>query len=143
MTTPMDDVVRVGAGRWRIRSQRAQGGHSAAVEVIVRGPADAPAAGSPLRAFAAARAWLALARERQAAQDSQAALDAARAGLAELGQSYKTPGQPVIDDTSIHIDLADELAGQAKMPDAARRMIGALDDRLGMYAQANAETITE
>ncbi len=140
MTTPRDDVVRVGDG-WLIRAERAQGGHSATFQVLVRGAGDAPALDSPHRAFAGARAWLALAQERLAAGDAQAALDAARAGLAELGQSYYSRSLGVTDDTSLHIALAEEMVMGGKLPDAARRMVQALNDRLQLYARLHADAI--
>ncbi len=142
MTTPKDDVVRVGDG-WLIRAQRSLGGQSATFEVIVRGAGEAPAPDSPHRAFAGARAWLALAEARRGAGDAQTALDAARAGLAELGQTYYARSLGVTDDTSLHIALAEEMVKRGKLPDAARRMVQALEDRLRLYARLHSEAIAE
>jgi hypothetical protein len=108
----------------------------------VRGAGEAPAPDSPHRAFAGARAWLALAESRREAGDAQTALDAARAGLAELGRTYYARSLGVTDDTSLHIALAEEMVKRGKLPDAVRRMLQALGDRLQLYTRLHAEAIS-
>jgi len=136
-------ITQVSNDKWLIRVERKRNGHIASGQaVVIQGPApqtDNP----PHLAFAGARAWLALAQARQAADDNEGAIANARAGVDELGRLYYSSSLRVKDDTSLHVDLAEELVEQGRHAEAARRLVQALETRLHMYAQLHADTLAE
>jgi hypothetical protein len=132
-----DDIQPAGEGQWKVRAERMQGTYTAAGEALVR------ADGASHSALAGARAWLALSQGREVAGDTAGAIDAARAGLAELGERYFERSKPVIDDTRMHVDLAEEHLEQGQPAEAARRLRRALEMRLAMYTSVHADTLAE
>jgi hypothetical protein len=137
MDTANNDIKQEGAGLWRIRAERAQGGQTVTGEALVREDGGAHAG------LAGARAWHTLAAARLAAADAAGALAAARAGLAELGDGYSARSMGVIDDTNMHIAKAEDQVASGAVSDAARRMVEVLAQRLAMYARRHAEALAE
>ncbi len=137
MTSTNDDISQAGAGLWRVRAERAQGGHTATGEALLR------ESGGAHMALAAGRAWQALAQACLAAEDEAGAWAAARAGLDELGDRYSARSMGVIDDTSLHIDMAEEQLATGAAKAAAARLIEVLKQRLAMYTRRHAEALAE
>jgi hypothetical protein len=75
-----------------------------------------------------------LAQSFQGADDLESALASARSGVEELG---------VREDTSMHIELADDLPEEGKAEEAASRLIDALETRLELYVRLHGATIAE
>ena len=140
----MDTTISsVSNNKWLIRVERKLNGHSASGQVVVIQNSEPQAGNPPHVVFVGARAWLALAQARREADDVEGAIASARAGIEELGRRYYSTSLRVKDDTSLHIDLAEELIEQGRQAEAARTLIQALETRLQMYAQLHADTIAE
>lgn len=137
MSTHEDDITPMSDGRFKVRAERTLGGQAGTGEALVREQSGLH------RGLAGARAWMALATAQAAAGDSGAAIAAAKGGLDELGQGYFARSLGVIDDTSLHIDLAEDQIERGQAADAARRLIQALQERLELYSQAHAHTLAE
>jgi hypothetical protein len=88
---------------------------------------------SPYRELVGARAWAALGAQSLSAADAQAAVEAARAGLKELGDDYRPPG--VKDDTMLKIDAAEERVAEGAVADGAAVLLRMLDTRMHLYLQ--------
>jgi hypothetical protein len=137
MTTASNDINQVGAGVWRVRAERAQGGQAVTGEALVR-------ADSGLHtALAGGRAWQALAQACLAAEDAAGAWAAARAGLDELGDRYSARSIGVIDDTALHVAMAEDQLEAGAAAEAAARLTEVLKQRLAMYARRHAEALAE
>lgn len=139
----MDPIIEALAqSNWLIRVERQHGGETASGQVVVVKASKPEVEDSPFIPLAAGRAWLALAQSFQEGNDDENALASARAGIEELGEhNYRELG--VREDTSLHIDLAEEHAEQGKTADAATRLTGALETRVGLYVRLHADTIAE
>ncbi len=133
-------VTSVSKNKWRMRAERQHQGHSASGEAVVI-QSTAPTGDAPHAALAGARAWLALGRARQTANDNEGAITCAWAGLAELGPDYNSPDLGIKDDTRLHVDLAEDLLENGRQPEAVRRLLQALGDRLDMYVNWHADTL--
>lgn len=140
----MDPVIEaVTESTWRISVERTLGQRSATGNVVVRQKSEPQIEGGPYIALAGARAWLALSKELEAADDPEGALSSVQAGLDELGEHDYSVSLRVSDDSSLHIDLANELAEEGQVGEAADRLSRALETRLELYARLHAETIAE
>ncbi len=92
---------------------------------------------SPLVHVAAARAWLSL--QQALAADPEAAYDAARRGIEELGTEYRyspRDGRNVIDDTGHSIRLAEMAAERGDKAAAAAELGEVLRTRIELYVRA-------
>lgn len=134
-------VTPVAGDKWLIRAERERNGHTASGQVVMIQNTAPTAANAPHAALAGARAWLALAQDRQAASDVDGAIANAQAGLAELGRGYYSSSLGMKDDTRQHIDRAEDLIENDRKPEALRTLIQALESRLAMYARLHAATI--
>ena len=137
MTTANNDIKQAGAGVWRIRAERAQGGQTVTGEALVRDD------GGAHTALAGGRAWQALAEACLAAEDTAGAWAAASAGLDELGDRYSAVSLGVIDDTRLHVDMAEDQRAGGAAKEAAMRLTEVLKQRLTMYARRYAEALAE
>jgi hypothetical protein len=137
MTTTNDDISQAGAGVWRIRAERVQGGQTVAGEALVREAGDAH------MALAGGRAWQALAQACLADKDAAGAWAAARAGLDELGDRYSARSMGVIDDTALHVAMAEDQLEAGAAGEAAARLIEVLKQRLTMYTRRHAAALAE
>jgi hypothetical protein len=134
-------ITPLSSNQWSIRVERQWKGHVAFGEVIVTQDTAPQADHPPHIALAGSRAWLDLARTRLAASDAEGAMASAQAGIAELGDTYYSSALGITEDTSLRIYLAEELADQGRLADAARELIKALEGRVQLYTQLHAETI--
>jgi hypothetical protein len=116
------------------RSVRAER-DGAAGEVTVRDGASA----EEHETLAGARAWLALGRQRLDAGDAEAALVAARSGIAELGSDYHSGD--VIDDTELKLAAADEREQEGELEDAATVTLRVLETRTRLYLTAHPDVL--
>jgi hypothetical protein len=131
-------VEEQSAGTWTVRVDRAlQDRHATGAVVTTTAPtADQPA---PHWNLAAGQAWSQVASSSLEAGDADAAIEAARKGLEELGERYRP--RRVKDDTALRIAAADERIAAGARSDGARMLIGILEQRMAMYAERNASTL--
>ena len=134
-------VTPVSKNQWRIRAERLRQGHSASGEAVVIQNTAPTVADAPHAALAGARAWLALAQAREAANDIEGALACAQAGLAELGDAYYSESQTTKDDTPLNLALAEDLLERGKPPEALHALLLTLESRLDLYVQLHADTL--
>ncbi len=134
-------VTPVSKDKWRIRAERGQAGHSAVGEVVVIQSTAPTAASAPHAALAGGRAWLALAEAREAAQDTEGGLAAARAGLAEVGDTYHSESQNIKDDTALNLALGEDLLERGRAPEALHALLVTLESRLEMYVRLHADSV--
>jgi negative regulator of sigma E activity len=139
----MDPMIEaLSPGNWLIRVERKLGDETTSGQVVVVQASEPQPTDSPHVPLAGARAWLSLAQTLQDGENQDGALASARAGVEELGEhSYAVLG--VREDTSMHINLAEEHARQGKTEDAATRLIRALETRIDLYVRLHADTIAE
>lgn len=138
----MDPVVEaLSEGKWQIRVERAHGERTSSGQVVVRQESEPRTDTGPFLPLAGARAWLALSLDLLQAEDAEGALEAVQAGLEELGEHDYSASMRVLDDTTLHIDLAQELSEEGKTAEAAERFARALETRLDLYARLHAEDL--
>lgn len=121
--------------RWIIRAERRLGDRMGRGEVVVMSESRRP--GSEYGKMAAARAWLDIAQQLGAAGDLSEAIRAARAGIDELGDAYKSP--TVDDDTDLKLEVAEEQHQEGQLDLAASLFIRMLDTRTQVFAQTHPE----
>lgn len=124
-------VEAAGADTWRLEAIRNAGGRSATGEARV----EAPTATDALRhgKVAAARAWHTLGQLALDAGDDPSAVEAARHGLRDLGDTYCPRG--VDDDTELKVLAADELLKAGRKRDAASTLLRSLTGRIALYLE--------
>lgn len=137
-----NSITPMGDGKWLVQTERKRNGHTATAQVLVQNTA-APADTSTHAGLAGARAWLTLAQGRYAANDYGPAIECARAGVSELGSRYSSVALEVTEDTSLRIDMAEDLLEHSRPAEAARMLIDALETRLGLYIKLHAKTIAQ
>jgi hypothetical protein len=139
----MDPIIeKLSHANWLIRVERKHNDESASGQVVVVQESEPAVENSPYIPLAGSRAWLALAKTFHEGDDLEGALASARAGVEELGEhSYASLG--VREDTSLHIELAEELADEGRAEEAASRLIGALESRVELYVRLHGATIAE
>jgi hypothetical protein len=128
-------------GEWVVRVTRSQGAASKTGSVVIRQATEPSAAAPPHVALAAARAWLALGNDALAAKHVDAAIQSARAGLAELGNDYAPPD--VDDDSGLKLHAADELIHSGKADNGAAMMLRMLSTRIQLYLQRYGADVVE
>jgi hypothetical protein len=129
------DSVRLDerSGGWLVRAERQHGQRRGQGELLVKNGATKP--GPEYTRAAAAQAWLGLAEALLGSNDWQGAVSAARSGIDELGNDYARP--PVIDDTSLKLELAETQLQEGKMEPAANLFVRMLKNRLTLFMQAH------
>lgn len=135
MTTSSDPqpapvVVARSATEWSIEVKRVLGTQSASARILVT---IAPAAASPAphSAVASAVAWLSLTRVALTGGAPSDAVDSARHGIADLGDTYRPKG--VKDDTGLHLLDANSMIASGKTAEGAEELASILDARIGLY----------
>jgi hypothetical protein len=141
MNKPNVSIESSGDNRWRVRAKREWGGVSATADAQLALTAAPRADEMPHAGYAGARAWLAVARVLNDATRFAEALDAARAGLSELGEHYAD--RAVVDDTDLKLLAADEQASQNRLDNAARIYIATLGTRLKLYKTRYRDVVLE
>jgi hypothetical protein len=121
------------SGGWIIRAERRHGNLRSKGEVVVASPAREP--GREYARMAAARAWLDLAEQLLRAGDADGAISAARAGIGELGDAYRSPR--VDDDTTLKLEVAEEQRQGGQLEMAARLFIKMLETRTNLFAESH------
>ena len=133
-------LIKLSKNKWSIRVERRYKGHFVSGHVVVKVPPGSTT--FPHVKVAGARAFQTLAKSRLAAKDFKGAIACAQAGIKELGGDYRK-GLKVKDDTSLRINLAEELAGKGRLKEASDELVQALALRLKMYAQTRAKTLVK
>ena len=83
--------------------------------------------------FASSKVWLALGQVWLAANEAEAAIICAKAGLEELGDDYATGF--VEDDSDLKLILAEERIQLGHLSDGAAMMLRVLENRLLLYEE--------
>ena len=91
----------------------------------------------PHVALAGSKVWLALGQVWLAANEPDASIICAKAGLEELGDEYATPF--VEDDTDLKLILAEERIQEGHLSDGAKMMLRVLENRLLLYEEYKEE----
>ena len=118
--------------RWIVRAERQLGGRMGRAEVVV---SESRRPGPEYGKMAAAQAWLGIAQQLEAAGDLSAAIRAARAGIDELGDAYKSP--TVDDDTDLKLEVAADQQQEGQLDLAAALFIRMLETRTKVFAQTH------
>ncbi len=129
---PAPVVTPRAANEWLLEVTRTQGTRSAKGAIIIAVPPSATNS-APHLPVASAEAWLVLARGAMELHASSAAVAAARAGIADLGDDYRP--KRVKDDTGLHVLDANGAVAAGKTEEGARSLISVLDARIGLYFQ--------
>jgi hypothetical protein len=135
-------ITHISNDKWLIRVERERGENSASGQVILVQDTAPTAEGAPHLSLAGARAWLALAQARQSHNDIDSAIASARAGIEELGRHNYSPLR-VKEDTSLRINMADDLIERGHLPEAARMLIDSLETRIKLYVRLYSNSIAE
>ena len=135
MTSPSDQqpapvVVARSTTEWSVEVKRVLGTQSASARVLIT---VAPTANrsAPHSAVASAEAWLSLTRIALHDSAPSDAVDAARRGIADLGDTYRPKG--VKDDTGLHLLDANAMVAGGKTAEGAEELASILDTRIGLY----------
>ena len=121
-----DDRTATGQHTTETSAEVTLDGHRAGATVVVTAAVAPPSA---VRA-ATARAWLVSAEESAGDGRFADSADAARRGLDELGDAYVDRDRLVVDDTELHLVLADDTDDEDR---AAALLRDALGARLSAY----------
>ncbi|MEO8842869.1 MAG: hypothetical protein ABI591_10625 [Kofleriaceae bacterium] len=129
---PAPVVTARAANEWLLEVTRTQGARSAKAAIVI---AVVPSATTPAPRLevASAQAWLALARGAMELHAPTDAVAAARAGIADLGESYRP--KRVEDDTGLHVLDANGAVAAGSTDEGARSLISVLDARIGLYVR--------
>ncbi len=119
-------------GGWVVEAQRSLGGVTAVGRAALH-EADPDAGDPPHQHAAGARAWLSVGRKLMDGGEAAQALEAADAGLEELGDEYAPPA--TADSTTLKIYAAKDMARSGRIEDAAATTLGMLEERLNLYQQ--------
>ena len=126
-------------GGWVVAVQRNLGGASAVGRAALS-DAEPDADDPPHQHAAAAQAWLSVGRQLIDAGEAEQALAAADAGLEELGSEYAP--LEAADSTTLKIYAAKDMARSGRIEDAAATTLRMLEERLGLYQQRYAVTLS-
>ena len=132
------NVRELSEGLWRVEVARSLSGREAraALQAVATGELD-PC--NPPHALAAgAMAWSMLAGEFMEAGMATEAMEAARQGIEELGDSYL---MPVMDDSSQRLVAAEVLAADGRVSEGAAIFVGTLQWRIDRYWDLHEATL--
>ncbi len=127
---PAPVVVVRSTTEWSVEVKRVLGTQSASARVLIM-VAPATVGSAPHSAVASAEAWLSLTRIALDAGAPSDAVDAARRGIADLGDSYRPKG--VKDDTGLHLLDASSMIASGKAAEGAAELASILDTRITLY----------
>jgi len=116
-----------------VSEERERGGVSAAAEVRAEQP------GEETRKLAGAVAYARVGRRLLAGGAVEAAIEAAQAGLDEVGRAPFSP--ELADDTELKLHAAADRRAEGHAADAAEVMLDILEIRTGLHARAQSATI--
>ncbi len=135
MTSPPDlqpapIVAARSTTEWSVEIKRVSGTQSASARVLIT-VAPTVERSAPHSAVASALAWLSLTRIALHGGAPSDAVEAARRGIADLGEAYRPKG--VKDDTGLHLLEANATIAGGKTAEGAEELASILDARIGLY----------